>query len=537
MATISTSALYLNYIMENDTWEEDKRLPTGIIPTSYRVALKPDLDLGKFTGSVEINIKCKENTNIIVLQAHNTLHIDTNLIILTPTWSNLSSMTDTMGQMMFSNSSHPNIASIKRNPTTDELIITTVEQMHIGDSYKLYIQFSGKIQFFNLKENYNNDYFCGMINLQLFMKIIHLFYSPFIMTSMLINCTRRVFPCFDEPSFKSRFQISVARPRNMTTVSVMPVDYSEEIQGDWMWDHFKISPPISTFSISIFTSELEKGKTIYIKTNRGKYTVQYFYNKYADKKIRNDTRFPFSKTIQFLEGYLGITFPVPKLDIVIIPSFIYNEMNTLGTILQNEYMSLIPSLIDQWVLHTITPKWWNNLNITNILGLYLTKITTINVTAKSSWYEMENDQTYSILSEPDQSTYMYKYFNVFKGEWFLQMLRESISEHTLKKGLFNLLIKNKYNTFDEAMLWDSLTEQAWKDRTLPADISVQTLANSWLHKPVFPIVTVKRNYGENSAVIHQHVFMRNYNSIARQYYEPKEHEWTEEEKANEMVDS
>ena len=60
-----------------------------------------------------------------------------------------------------------------------------------------------------------------------------------------------------------------------------------------------------------------------------------------------------------------------------------------------------------------------------------------------------------------------------------------------------------YGTFNESMLWDSLSKQAWTDGNLQKDMSIQTLANSWVHKPMFPLVTINRNYEDNSASLKQ----------------------------------
>lgn len=45
----------------------------------------------------------------------------------------------------------------------------------------------------------------------------------FVATYFRPNLARRAFPCFDEPAFKAPFVISIARHKNMTALSNMPL--------------------------------------------------------------------------------------------------------------------------------------------------------------------------------------------------------------------------------------------------------------------------------------------------------------------------
>ena len=50
-----------------------------------------------------------------------------------------------------------------------------------------------------------------------------------IATQFQISGARRVFPGFDEPAFKAKFEVSLGRWRNMTAISNMPI--KEGMQG------------------------------------------------------------------------------------------------------------------------------------------------------------------------------------------------------------------------------------------------------------------------------------------------------------------
>lgn len=54
---------------------DDSRLPRDVTPTAYHLDLHPFPEEGFFKGHVWINVTCHEATNIIILHAHENLHI------------------------------------------------------------------------------------------------------------------------------------------------------------------------------------------------------------------------------------------------------------------------------------------------------------------------------------------------------------------------------------------------------------------------------------------------------------------------------
>jgi hypothetical protein len=52
-------------------------------------------------------------------------------------------------------------------------------------------------------------------------------------------------------------------------------------------------------------------------------------------------------------------------------------------------------------------------------------------------------------------------------------------------------------------LWEALTNEARGDMTLQEPISVQEIAKSWVTKDRFPVVSVTRDYQDNSASVEQ----------------------------------
>ena len=65
----------------------------------------------------------------------------------------------------------------------------------------------------------------------------------------------------------------------------------------------------------------------------------------------------------------------------------------------------------------------------------------------------------------------------------------------------------RYGSASQDDLWRHLSEQAIKDNTLPEDLDVKTIMDSWTLQKGYPVVTVTRNFQSQTAVVSQDRFV------------------------------
>lgn len=73
----------------------------------------------------------------------------------------------------------------------------------------------------------------------------------------------------------------------------------------------------------------------------------------------------------------------------------------------------------------------------------------------------------------------------------------------LNLGLVMFLSCRKFRTFNEDEVWAALHRQAREDMTLTAPATVKQIVKSWVTKDRLPVVTVTRDYQDNSAFVEQ----------------------------------
>jgi aminopeptidase N len=73
----------------------------------------------------------------------------------------------------------------------------------------------------------------------------------------------------------------------------------------------------------------------------------------------------------------------------------------------------------------------------------------------------------------------------------------------LNMVLVMFLCCRKFRSYNEDEVWGALTRQAREDMTLTEPATVQQIVKSWVTKDRLPVVTVTRDYQENSACMEQ----------------------------------
>lgn len=86
------------------------------------------------------------------------------------------------------------------------------------------------------------------------------------------------------------------------------------------------------------------------------------------------------------------------------------------------------------------------------------------------------------------------------------MLYHFLGREDLRKGVSNYLEKHKYKNAEQDDLWSALTEQAHKTNTLPKNLTVKTIMDSWTLQTGYPQLIIHKSEGNDDIEIHQVFF-------------------------------
>jgi len=88
------------------------------------------------------------------------------------------------------------------------------------------------------------------------------------------------------------------------------------------------------------------------------------------------------------------------------------------------------------------------------------------------------------------------------------MLSLTVGKYTFRLGIQSFICDYKFKTYKSSDFWNAITTQAKADNSLDSDLSILSIAESWLEHSRLPLVTIIRDYDSETAIVQQKVYLR-----------------------------
>ena len=327
---------------------------------------------------------------------------------------------------------------------------------------------------------------------------------------------RLAFPCFDEPRFKTPFDVTLTVPEGQVAAANTPVDRAIELPDGLQRISFMPTSPLPTYLVAWAVGPLDVvvGPTIAASERR---PLPIPLRGIAAKGQGDRLQYALERTEQFvlaLEDYFDIPYPYRKLDLVAVPDFAAGAMENVGLITFREWLVLLDEkraaehqrrafayvlaheLAHQWFGNLVTMPWWDDIWLNEAFATWMGNKVVRGLHPEyrvelgelsSSQRAMRLDSLSSARSirQPIESNHDIK--NAFdaityeKGGAVLSMFERWMGAEVFREGIRLYLRRHQSGTATSADLLSALDEVS--------DLGVAPAFLTFLSQPGVPLVT------------------------------------------------
>lgn len=339
---------------------------------------------------------------------------------------------------------------------------------------------------------------------------------------------RRAFPSFDEPRFKTPFEITITAPSTDAAVSNAHAINEETIAGNLKRTTFAPTKPLPTYLVALIVGpyDVEDGPTMPSVSGRIN-TIALRGVTVGGKGERS--RYALMETpplVRYLEEYFATPYPYSKLDLVTPPNFTAGGMENAGAITytergillddaasiqQKRYFALLHAheVAHMWFGDLVTPKWWDDIWLNEAFASWMGNKSAAAVwpmnelsreTIRDALDVMDKDSltTARAIRQPIKSTG--DIFNAFdgltynKGAGVLAMFESYLGEQPFREGVRTHMRRFAHGSANVHDFMKSLADASGKPEVVPA-------FESFLNQPGVPLVRMKSTCSDRDLIV------------------------------------
>jgi len=340
--------------------------------------------------------------------------------------------------------------------------------------------------------------------------------SAYAFTQFESISARLAFPCFDEPRFKTPFEVTLTIPASQFAAANTPIDRTIELPDDLQRISFMPTLPLPTYLVAWAIGPLDVLIGPAVGPTQGRplpIPLRGIAAKGQGERLRHALE-QTGKFVLALEDYFGIPYPYRKLDLVAVPDFASGAMENVGLITFREWLLLLDEeratesqrrafayvlaheLAHQWFGNLVTMPWWDDIWLNEAFATWMGNKVTEKLHPKyrvdlgeltSAQRAMRLDSLGSARSirQPIETNHDIK--NAFdsityeKGGAVLAMFERWMGADTFRAGIRLYLRRHEGGTATSADLLAVLDEVSDREVTPPF--------LSFLNQPGVPLVT------------------------------------------------
>jgi aminopeptidase N len=466
------------------------RLPKTVVPLDYRVEVTPDAEARSLSGKETVTLQFRQASATIVFNSLNETLADVRL------------------------DGKPVKSVISSNE--QQLTTVTLNKPAAAGRHLLKFSYTGKME-------------AGPRGM---------FAQPYVkpdggkglLVSTKFESTdaRRMFPCWDEPAFRSTFELSAVIPKDWAAVSNMPIA-TRVTKGELATVTFQRSPKMPTYLMEFTTGDLASIAGESRGTRLGIWAVR------GQEQDGAEALANAQQILADYNDYFGFPFPLPKLDSIAIPGGFSGAMENWGAITYNDQLLLItPSstlhdkqevfsvqaheMAHQWNGDLVTMGWWDDIWLNESFATWRSTKETDERHPDWKWWEIQDEskegamaadarvtshaiQTH-VVDELQVTNAFDPQITYSKGEAVLRMFEAYLGPDTFRAGVRGFMKAHAFSNATSTDLWNALGSASKQD--------VGAIAANWIEQPGFPLVSVSASCdadGKRSIALTQQRFL------------------------------